>query len=389
MRTVITSHQSITYSVLESLSLTTLLSHSNCVLNRDENRNNKSSYSTVLIRFVLSSHFTSHRNQNYLRTMELKENKPIKIKNDYVGEKSRTEITIIKDEQMKKGTTEKPERVYYLWFMFLKLLLEMEKNGMEFTKGNSPKGLKIGKDIKIDKKFYKDWDIESVRSLPFWKWWKTHKHLFGNPKTVDVNNLKEWKTKSEPHYRYLRIDTRKGYSTIMKDVRNSLDDLKVTKGVLSKKVSKYHINGSPQYDNDILRYNIMVRTLNGEDLIDIFQKERKRLKKNEKSDKGGEEIGDEKTGKGKKTSKIWIKEDWWKKNQLRKGERKFRLDRTPDDQMDEERRIRQGTKIITEDLKSEMEFRSELKTEFRRYVKETQRILKGVSQGEYRKTLSL
>ena len=321
--------------------------------------------------------------------MKLKENQPIKIKDDYVVKKSRLEITIRRDDQMREGTTEKPERVYYLWFMFLKLLLEMEKNGMEFTKGNSPKGLKIGKDIKIDKKFYKDWDIESVRSLPFWKWWKTHKYLFENPKTVDVNNLKEWNKKSEPHYRYLRIDTRKNHSTIMKDVRNSLDDLKVNKGVLSEKITKYHVYGSPQYDNDILRYNIMVRTLNGEDIIDIFQKERERLKKIVKSDKGREEIGDEKTGKGKKTSKIWIKEDWWKKSQLRKGERNFKLDRTPDDQMDEERRIRLGKKVITVDVESEMDFRSELNTEFRRYVKETQRILKGVSQGEYRKRLSL
>ena len=235
--------------------------------------------------------------------MKLKENKPIKIKDDYVVKKSRLEISIRREEQMRMGTTEKPERVYYLWFMFLKLLLEMEKNGMEFTKGNSPKGLKIGKDIKIDKKFYKDWDLESVRSIPFWKWWKKHESLFENPKTVDVNNLKEWKTKSEPHFRYLRIDTRKRYSNIMKDVRNSLDDLKENKGVLSEKVSKYHIYGSPQYDNDILRYNIMVRTLNDEDLIDIFQEERKRLKKIEKSDKGGEGIVDEESGKERRVSK--------------------------------------------------------------------------------------
>jgi hypothetical protein len=321
--------------------------------------------------------------------MKLKENKPIKIKDDYVVKKSRLEITIRRDDQMRKGTTEKPERVYYLWFMFLKLLLEMEKNGMEFTKGNSPKGLKIGKDIKIDKKFYKDWDLESVRSIPFWKWWKKHESLFENPKTVDVNNLKEWKTKSEPHFRYLRIDTRKRYSNIMKDVRNSLDDLKKNKGVFSEKVSKYHIYGSPQYDNDILRYNIMVRTLNDEDLIDIFQEERKRLKKIEKSDKGGEGIVDEESGKERRVSKIWIKEDEWKKGQLRRGERNFKLDRTPDDQMDEERRIRLGKRVMTIDVKSEMDFRSELNTEFRRYVKETQRILKGVSQGEYRKRLSL
>ena len=319
--------------------------------------------------------------------MKLKENKPIKIKNDYKGEKSRLEIMDIRDEQMRKGTTEKPERVYYLWFMFLKLLLEMEKNGMEFSKGNSPKGLKIGKDIKIDKEFYEDWDLESVRSDPFWKWWKKHKPLFENPKTVEVNNLKEWKKKSEPHYRYLRIDTRKRYSVIMKDIREGLEDLKENRGVLSEKVKKYHVNGSPQYDNDVLRYNIMIRFLNGEDLIDIFQKERKRLKKIEKSDKGGEVVQDEKTGSNKTVSKIWIKEKEWLEGLKKPKERDFELDRKEDFwEKDEGRKVKQ---VKTRKKKSEMEFRSTLQTEFRRYVKDTQRILKGVSQGEYRKMLSL
>ena len=175
----------------------------------------------------------------------------------------------------------------------------------------------------------------------------------------------------------------------MRDVRNSLDDLKKNKGVLSEKVSKYHIYGSPQYDNDILRYNIMVRTLNDEDLIDIFQEERKRLKKIEKSDKGGEGLVDEESGKERRVSKIWIKEDEWKKNQSRKGERKVRLDRTENEWWEEERRIKRGTNVTTISEKSEREFRSELRTEIRRYVKETQRILKGVSQGKYRKMLSL
>ena len=320
--------------------------------------------------------------------MKLKENQPIKIKDDYVVKKSHIEIIDIRDDQKRKGTTEKPERVYYLWFMFLKLLLEMEKNGMEFTKGNSLKGLKIGKDIKIDKEFYKEWDLESVRSDPFWKWWKKHKSLFENPKIVDVNNLKEWNKKSETHFRYLRIDTRKRYSNIMRDVRNSLDDLKKNKGVLSEKF-KYSINGNIRYDNDILRYNIMVRTLNGEDLIDIFQEERKRLKKIERSDKGGEGLLDEKSGKEMRVSKIWIKEDEWKKGRLRKGEKSFQLDRTENEWWDDERRMKRGKKVITISEKSEREFRSELRTEFRRYIKDSQRILKGISQGKYRRMLSL
>ena len=42
--------------------------------------------------------------------MKLKENKPVKIKDDYKGEKSRLEIMDIRDEQMRKGNTEKSAR---------------------------------------------------------------------------------------------------------------------------------------------------------------------------------------------------------------------------------------------------------------------------------------
>ena len=102
-----------------------------------------------------------------------------------------------------------------------------------------------------------------------------------------------------------------------------------------------------------------------------------------------EELVDEESGKEKRVSKIWIKEDEWKKNQSRKGERKVRLDRTENEWWEEERRIKRGTNVTTISEKSEREFRSELRTEIRRYVKDTQRILKGVSQGKYRKMLSL
>ena len=51
--------------------------------------------------------------------------------------------------------------------------------------------------------------------------------------------------------------------------------------------------------------------------------------------------------------------------------------------------MKRGKKVITISEKSEREFRSELRTEIRRYVKDTQRILKGISQGKYRRMLSL
>ena len=74
---------------------------------------------------------------------------------------------------------------------------------------------------------------------------------------------------------------------------------------------------------------------------------------------------------------------------LQKGEKSFQRDRTENEWWDDERRMKRGKKVITISEKSEREFRSELRTEIRRYVKDTQRILKGISQGKYRRMLSL
>ena len=43
--------------------------------------------------------------------------------------------------------------------------------------------------------------------------------------------------------------------------------------------------GSPQYDNEILRYNVFVRSINGEYDLEIFEAERGRIVKIERVDK--------------------------------------------------------------------------------------------------------
>ena len=135
----------------------------------------------------------------------------------------------------------------------------------------------VGKDIKIDKKFYKDWDLDDVLNQPFHKWWKTHKELFEPPTTVEIDNLNGWTPK--PHFRFLRVDTRNNYTSIMREVREGLDDLKDAKIELK---NQYVVTGNPFYDNEILKYNILVRKLNGESDLDVFESEKGRLKVTEK-----------------------------------------------------------------------------------------------------------
>ena len=112
-----------------------------------------------------------------------------------------------------------------VWFHYLKLILEMEQNGLEFTKKkiDNPKKLDrsvIGKDIIIDKSKYVDWDLDQVLKQPFSKWWKKHKSIFGSAK----------------------------------------------------------VNQSLTYEILILNYNIMVRYLNGQPNFDIFLEEKNRIR---------------------------------------------------------------------------------------------------------------
>ena len=112
-----------------------------------------------------------------------------------------------------------------VWFHYLKLILEMEQNGLEFTKKkiDNPKKLDrsvIGKDIIIDKRKYVDWDLDQVLKQPFSKWWKNHKTIFGSAK----------------------------------------------------------VNQSLTYEILILNYNIMVRYLNGQPNFDIFLEEKNRIR---------------------------------------------------------------------------------------------------------------
>ena len=325
------------------------------------------------------------RFQKSLKTMKLVQNTPIKIRNDYKKDLSDWKVHDIRDEQMRMSKIEKPRRTYFLWFLSLKLLLEMEQKGMGLRKSKT-KIFVIGKDIQIDKEYYREWNLDDVLTKPFWKWWRTKQTLFENPQTVEINNLKEWNKNPQSHYRYLRIDTRKRYSTIMKDIRDGLEDLKDTGGSLSEKVSKYHVYGSPQYDNDILKYNIMVRVLNEEDDMDIFNSERTRLKNIEK--KGEQVTGIESGGKitNVTESKIWTHERDWK--QLSPEERELVYEKIRKEDRDESEegkyRLRQR-RTLGRDIGNQ--FKSTIRTELNRYIKDYQKILYGVSQGKFRKPM--
>ena len=150
--------------------------------------------------------------------MKLLKNIPVGMRYDYEKRRNKYFVKERRDEMREKEDTYYSKRTYYLWFLSLKLILEMEDLGLI-------KSI-IGKNI-IDKKFYKDWDLDDVLNFTFYKWWKTHKELFETPSSVEVDGLSGWTPK--PHFRYLRVDLRNNYTNIMKGVREGLDDLKDAK----------------------------------------------------------------------------------------------------------------------------------------------------------------
>jgi len=309
--------------------------------------------------------------------MELAHNKPISMRyeiNKLIGKRNRELIELKREYRRRRQTTESPERTYFCWFLSLKLILEMEDLGL----GKSV----IGK-YKIDREFYKEWDLEEVLNVTHYKWWKTHQTLFESPPIVERDNLEGWTSKD--HYRYLRVDLRNSYTNIKREVLEGIGDLV---GQKVDKNSKYPVTGKPQYDNEILSYNIMVRKIKCESNESIFEQEIDRFKVVEKKHKSGLNAGDL-DGDGEytvKKSKLMTSYD-----ELQSG-----YEMSPEQKEITKKKVRKPVLDEVEEVKyyerlnqslgliERREFDSLLGRYIKNNMKQYQKILCGVSQGQYR-----
>ena len=313
--------------------------------------------------------------------MELVHNNAIAMKFDVmkvIGRQNRELIALKRKEIQRKSTTEAPERVYFCWFLSLKLILEMEDRKLKFE------GKSLIGNHKIDRKFYKGWNLDSILHNRFHEWWEMHRTLFQSPPIVERDNLKDWIPK--PHYRYLRVDLRNNYTNIKREVLQELENLK---GIKVDNKSKYPVFGKPQYDNDILSYNIMVRKINDESNRDIFEKEFGRIKVVEQPEKQGlnemDEDGEETIKKSKlMTSYDELQSGYEMSPEQRKTSKK-RVFKSIMDEREESKYYKRETKTLG--LIEGREFESILKNYINRNMKKYQHILCGISQGQYRKPI--
>ena len=185
---------------------------------------------------------------------------------------------------------DRPIQVYRCWFEYLKLCLEMEDLGLSLEKMERVKfdkkkivgfnqyltqgstGItrfrkfeeksRIWK-VKVKRKKYDGWDLDKVLTQSFDNWWNPHSHLFENKKTIEIKSPDKWVKK--PHYRYIRVDTRKRLEDTRKEIDEILGDLKgEKKKELKTSTSKFSVIGKPRVDTLVVNRNIMIHFKNWE-----------------------------------------------------------------------------------------------------------------------------
>ena len=103
-----------------------------------------------------------------------------------------------RDLKRKESKQRVDRRIYYLWFHFLKLCLELESIGHIFEKrvGGGKVILGEGKLVKVNRDEYVGWDLENLMSMKFNEW------FYGNNK-CDLFNEDGFKYSGRPQYHSL------------------------------------------------------------------------------------------------------------------------------------------------------------------------------------------
>ena len=222
---------------------------------------------------------------------KLRYNKPKKLRGSITGKQKN--IIGLKPVLKSKETglfIDRPIQVYRCWFEYLKLCLEMEDYGLslemiERVKFDKKKVVGFNQyltegstgitrfrryeektrswKVKVNRKKYEGWELDKVLTQSFDNWWKPHRHLFENKKTIEIKSPDKWVKK--PHYRYIRVDTRKRLEDTRKEIDEILGDLKGEKKKdLKTSTSQFTVIGQPRVDTLEVNRNIMVRFKNWE-----------------------------------------------------------------------------------------------------------------------------
>ena len=198
-----------------------------------------------------------------LKPVELNYSKPIKespsVKPEQVLDRKRN-VKLVDGKVIDKSI-----HAYRMWFLFLKLGLELEQQKTVLIMKNSSrinsweKTEKIIRKVKVDKRKYRKWDLDQVLTLPFNTWWKTHGYLFLDEvsKVLKPNDV----VLDDSNYLTIQIDKRRRLTDVIKDLRDLNDKKKI---FVKKERGQFSINGSVRPLTLLNRYNCLILKLQGE-----------------------------------------------------------------------------------------------------------------------------
>ena len=99
--------------------------------------------------------------------------KPIPTRN---WKDKNVDLVVERDKDRKKSQESVDKRIYYMWFNYLKLCLNLEEINYSVKKKGAKGKVLSETGVKVNKKIYKDWDLKDLYTMNFKKWYKDPKH---------------------------------------------------------------------------------------------------------------------------------------------------------------------------------------------------------------------
>jgi|ETNmetMinimDraft_13_1059891.scaffolds.fasta_scaffold04178_11 hypothetical protein len=168
---------------------------------------------------------------------------------------------------------------YRWWFLWLRLCLELDEIGHTFVERKKVPVKKKGKtgyqykEIKekviVDRNKYVGWDLDSVLTLPFDKWWSTHGDLFvETPQHAsEISSVED--IVFDEHSRFFRVDSRMGVNQSLKSIREMLSSEHGKR--IRKGTARWKVTGTMRQEKLFNSYNCLVMWLQGGDNESILK----------------------------------------------------------------------------------------------------------------------
>lgn len=186
--------------------------------------------------------------------------KPTKT-NFYTG----TQVAL-KKNKFRGHFLDKSIHLYRMWFLFVRMVVDCEENKIKF-------GPKKQHTVKLNKRFYKDWQIHNYMDAKFDDWFQDKIHLFGEE---EVSIVKKAELSSD--HLYLKFHKNMRKEDILRQARLLLKDGKF------RSKSSYIIQKQHKYFYLHQQYNAFILRQNGADnekvkemLKDYYGKYSKRI----------------------------------------------------------------------------------------------------------------